>query len=167
MKSTGNIAVSATAETGRSMRSRDALTGRKRSFTAGENPLATDGRHRQDLRLNRTPEYEFPICTSILGSRPAFETTVLQPAERLMIPHRHIDLGTRKSLMTVGINTDFHCSGSGGTTLAACTASTAARTVQPQFSCGVPITYWLECRVRITASSTCLAERRERSCTGL
>ncbi len=95
MKSTGNIAVSPTIEIARSTRSRDALTGRKRSFTAGEYPSATDGRHRQDLRLNRTPEYEFPICTSTVGSRPAFETTVLQPAERPMIPHRHIDLGTR------------------------------------------------------------------------
>ena len=95
MKSTGNMAVSAAAETARSTRSRDALTGRKRSFAAGEYPSATDGRHRQDLRLNRTPEYGFPICTSTAGSRPAFETTVLQPAERPMIPNRHVNLRTR------------------------------------------------------------------------
>ncbi len=95
MKSTGNIAVSAAAETGRSTRGRDTLTGRKRSFAAGEYPSATEGRHRQDLRLNRTPEYGFPICTSTEGSRPAFETTVLQPAARPMIPNRHVNLGTR------------------------------------------------------------------------
>ncbi len=95
MKSTGNIAVSAATETGRSTRSTAALTGIKRSFTGGEYPWATDGRHRQDLRLNRTPEYGFPICTSTAGSRPAFETTVLQPAERPMIPNRHINLLTR------------------------------------------------------------------------
>ncbi len=126
MKSTGNIAVSAAAETGRSTSSRAALTGRKRSFRAGEYPLVTEGRQRQDLRLNRTPEYGFPICTSILGSRPAFETTVLQPAERPMIPNRHIAPGIRireglgggasrvsyarspwfESSMTVGIKTD-------------------------------------------------------------
>ncbi len=95
MKSTGKIAVSAAAETGRSTRSRDALSGRKRSFTAGEYALATDGRQRQDLRLNRTPEYGFPICTSTAGSRPAFETTVLQPVQRPMIPNRHVNLGIR------------------------------------------------------------------------
>ena len=95
MRSTGNIAVSATAETGRSMRSTTALTGRKRSFRAGVYSLVTDGRHRQALRLNRTPEYGFPVCTSTAGSRPVFETTVLQPAERPMIPNRHSDPATR------------------------------------------------------------------------